>query len=80
MEAMTTILGGRLRVGVLLQGKKVRDDKKTLQQTGICNENQVDSLGFSLEPNPSKNAPSLCPRDSPHMLDGSAAQHSERYL
>ncbi|XP_022752736.1 telomere repeat-binding protein 5-like isoform X2 [Durio zibethinus] len=68
MEAVTAILGGGLRVGVLLQGKKVRDDNKTLLQMGISCDNQMDALGFSLEPNPSRNSPSLCPGGSPIML------------
>ncbi|KAB5520331.1 hypothetical protein DKX38_024650 [Salix brachista] len=68
MEAVTAILGGGLRVGVLLQGKKVRDDNKTLLQTGISHNNQLDSLGFCLEPNPSRTPPSLCPGDSPFLL------------
>lgn len=68
MEAVTTILGGGLRVGVLLQGKKVRDDNKTLQQTGISHDYPLDALGFTLEPSPSQNPPPLCPRDSSCML------------
>ncbi|KAL1559430.1 hypothetical protein AAHA92_09775 [Salvia divinorum] len=32
MEAVTAILGSGVRVGVVLQGKKVRDDNRTLQQ------------------------------------------------
>ncbi|WCJ20509.1 Telomere repeat-binding protein 1 [Euphorbia peplus] len=64
MDAVTAILGGGLRVGVLLQGKKVRDDNVTLQQTGISHYNEVDTLGFSLEPNSSQNPSSLCPGDS----------------
>ncbi|CAA7036719.1 unnamed protein product [Microthlaspi erraticum] len=53
MEAVTTILGDGLRVGLMVQGKKVRDDTKTLLQTGISVENtHLDSLGFSLEPTP----------------------------
>ena len=51
---MTALLGGGLRVGVLLQGKKIRDDNKTLVQSGICcHDDKVKSLGFTLEPNPS---------------------------
>ncbi|KAL1188033.1 Telomere repeat-binding protein 2 [Cardamine amara subsp. amara] len=51
MEAVTTILGDGLRVGLMVQGKKVRDDSKTLLQSGISEENtHLDSLGFSLEP------------------------------
>ncbi|XVF20035.1 hypothetical protein REPUB_Repub11eG0163300 [Reevesia pubescens] len=68
MEAVTAILGGGLRVGVLLQGKKVRDDSKTLLQTGISRDNQMDALGFSLEPNPSQTSPTLCPGGSPLTL------------
>ncbi|KAF2311856.1 hypothetical protein GH714_027020 [Hevea brasiliensis] len=69
MEAVTAILGGGLRVGVLLQGKKVRDDNKTLLQTGICHNIQLDALGFSLEPNSSRTPPSLSPGDSPFLVD-----------
>ncbi|TYI35197.1 hypothetical protein ES332_A03G059600v1 [Gossypium tomentosum] len=65
MEAVTAILGGGLCIGVLLQGKKVRDDNKTLLQTGISRDNQMDALGFSLEPNPSQTFPSHCPGGSP---------------
>ena len=68
MEAVTAILGGGLRIGVLLQGKKVRDDNKTLLQTGISHDNQMDALGFSLEPNPSQTSPLLCPGGSPLTL------------
>ncbi|KAK8490424.1 hypothetical protein V6N13_076439 [Hibiscus sabdariffa] len=65
MEAVTAVLGDGFCVGVLLQGKKVRDDNKTLLQTGISCDNQMDALGFSLEPNPSNTSPSLCPGGSP---------------
>ncbi|KAJ9172360.1 hypothetical protein P3X46_015608 [Hevea brasiliensis] len=77
MEAVTAILGGGLRVGVLLQGKKVWDDDKTLVQTGICQNNQLDALGFSLEPNSSRAPPSLCPVDSSFLID--TAQPVSRY-
>ncbi|KAJ8558413.1 hypothetical protein K7X08_005179 [Anisodus acutangulus] len=52
MEAVTAILGGGIRIGVVFQGKKVRDDNKTLLQTGISHEYKLDALGFSLEPYP----------------------------
>ncbi|EPS62631.1 hypothetical protein M569_12160 [Genlisea aurea] len=53
MKAITAVLGGGLRVGVTLHGKKIRDDTKTLLQAGICHENsRIDALGFSLEPSP----------------------------
>lgn len=74
MEAVTAILGGGLRIGVLLQGKKVRDDNITLQQTGISHDNELDSLGFTLEPNPSQSSTPLCTGDSPHFLSGDAPQ------
>ncbi|XP_030965853.1 telomere repeat-binding protein 5-like isoform X1 [Quercus lobata] len=79
MEAVTSILGGGLRVGVLLQGKKVRDDNKTLQQTGIAHDYPLDALGFTLEPNPAQNPPPLCPRDSSCMLPCDAPQPLTRY-
>ncbi|KAL5991896.1 hypothetical protein ACLOJK_012807 [Asimina triloba] len=64
MESITAVLGGGLCVGVLLQGKKVRDDNKTLLQAGISNDNKLDSLGFILEPNPSHSPPPLCQESS----------------
>ncbi|KAL0918082.1 hypothetical protein M5K25_010071 [Dendrobium thyrsiflorum] len=54
MEAVTAVLSGGLRVGVLLQGKKIRDDNKTLVQAGISNTDKLDNLGFTLEPNPNR--------------------------
>lgn len=50
MEAVTTVLGDGLHVGILLQGKKVRDDSKTLLQTGISRDGKHRNLGFMLEP------------------------------
>ena len=50
MEAVTAILGGGVRVGVVLKGKKVRDDSRTLQQAGISQSGDLDTLGFTLEP------------------------------
>lgn len=66
MEAVTSILGGGLNVGVILQGKKVRDDNKTLIQTGIYqDDDHLDALGFTLEPNSLKGLQSICAVDSP---------------
>lgn len=79
MEAVTAILGGGLHIGVLLQGKKVRDDNITLQQTGISHNDQLDSLGFTLEPNPSQSSTPLCTGDSSHILPGDASQALIRY-
>ncbi|KAK1409454.1 hypothetical protein QVD17_35980 [Tagetes erecta] len=67
VEALTTILGGELDVGVLLQGKKIKDDNTTLQQTGISLN--TDTLGFILEPNlpqVSQKEPSLFPSFDNH--------------
>ncbi|KAK9063345.1 hypothetical protein SSX86_017215 [Deinandra increscens subsp. villosa] len=50
MEAVTAIFSGELHVGLMLQGKRIRDDNKTLLQTGICHDNKLDGLGFTLEP------------------------------
>ncbi|MBA0842928.1 hypothetical protein Goarm_000162, partial [Gossypium armourianum] len=60
MEAVTALLGGRIRVGILLQGKKVRDDSRTLLQTGISSEDNLDALGFTLEPGPVIAPPPIC--------------------
>ena len=50
MEAVAALLGDGIRIGVLVQGKKVRDDSNTLSQTGLsCREN-LSNLGFTLEP------------------------------
>ncbi|XP_058109614.1 telomere repeat-binding protein 2-like [Magnolia sinica] len=68
MEAVTAVLGGGLRIGVLLQGKKVRDDNKTLLQTGISHDDKLDGLGFILEPNLAHSPPPLCPESSQSLL------------
>ncbi|KAI8016146.1 Telomere repeat-binding protein 5 [Camellia lanceoleosa] len=79
MDAVTAILGGGLRVGVLLQGKKIRDDNKTLLQTGISHNNKLDALGFFLEPNPSQAPQSLCHEDRPFLLACDIPQPLTRY-
>ncbi|KAI3801503.1 hypothetical protein L1987_29610 [Smallanthus sonchifolius] len=65
MEAVTAIFSGELHVGVMLQGKRIRDDNKTLSQTGICHDNELDALGFTLEPNELQLSPFLCPENQP---------------
>lgn len=79
MEAVTSILGGGLHIGVLFQGKKIRDDNKTLLQTGISRENKSDTLGFSLEPIPSKASPLPCPEEHPYLLSCDTPQPLRRY-
>lgn len=77
MEAVGVLLSGGIRVGVLMHGKKVRDDRKTLSQTGFsCNEN-LDNLGFTLEPGPSKVPLPLCSEDPAVPTD--PTNLSERY-
>ncbi|XP_020267619.1 telomere repeat-binding protein 5-like isoform X2 [Asparagus officinalis] len=70
MEAVTAVLAGGLRVGVLLQGKKVRDDKQTLLQAGISHKDKMDNLGFSLEPNSTQAPPPplISPEDPNPLL------------
>ncbi|KAK9154318.1 hypothetical protein Sjap_001798 [Stephania japonica] len=72
LEALTAILGGGVHVGVVLQGKKVRDDNKTLLQTGISHHDKLDTLGFTLEPTPTptptSTPPAICHEDSPHLV------------
>lgn len=60
MDAVTSILGEGLHVGILVQGKKIRDDDKTLVQTGISQDEEHSNLGFILEPKHSQNATSPC--------------------
>ncbi|KAG5515277.1 hypothetical protein RHGRI_036350 [Rhododendron griersonianum] len=79
MEAVDAILGGGLRVGVLLQGKKIRDDNKTLLQTGLAHNNKLDALGLSLEPTVSQSPPPLCNEDHPLLLSCNAPQPLTRY-
>ncbi|XP_072997638.1 telomere-binding protein 1-like isoform X1 [Typha latifolia] len=69
MEAVTAIIGGGLHVGVLLQGKKVKDDNKTLRQAGIAYGNKLDSLGFTLEPNFAEAPAQLVVPEDSHFLD-----------
>ncbi|GFY83600.1 TRF-like 9 [Actinidia rufa] len=65
MEAMTAILEGGLHIGVIVQGKKVKDDNKTLLQTGISHSDVLDTLGFTLEPGSAIVSPLLSPKDPP---------------
>ncbi|KAL3653157.1 hypothetical protein CASFOL_002838 [Castilleja foliolosa] len=80
MEAVNSVFGGGLRVGVLLQGKKIRDDNKTLVQTGISHDNMMDTLGFTLEPSSSAPAPiRLHPEDRPGQMLRQSPQPLARY-
>ncbi|KAK7321520.1 hypothetical protein VNO77_32253 [Canavalia gladiata] len=74
MEAVMTILGGGVHVGVLVQGKKVRDDHRTLLQTGVSCKENLDKLGFILEPS-SFQAPAVCVGD-PSQCEASQPSRS----
>uniref|UniRef100_A0A6N2NCE3 Uncharacterized protein n=1 Tax=Salix viminalis TaxID=40686 RepID=A0A6N2NCE3_SALVM len=74
VEAVSAILGGGLRVGVLLHGKKVRDDSRTLLQTGITSNEDLDTLDFSLEPTPVQVPPHLCTEDPLPLLPCDTSQ------
>ncbi|KAK7385701.1 hypothetical protein VNO78_31506 [Psophocarpus tetragonolobus] len=63
MEAVMTILGGGVHVGVLVQGKNVKDDNKTLLQSGVSCKENLDKLGFMLEPNSFEVSPAVCVGD-----------------
>ncbi|VVA97390.1 unnamed protein product [Arabis nemorensis] len=76
MEAVSVLLSGGIRVGVLVQGKKVRDDRKTLSQSGISCEENLSNLGFTLEPGPSKVHVPLCCEDP--VVPTNPANSSER--
>ncbi|KAK9059734.1 hypothetical protein SSX86_020438 [Deinandra increscens subsp. villosa] len=65
MEAVTAILHGKLHVGVHLQGKKVRDDNRTLQQFGISQNCNLETLGFTLEPSLHEASPFLAQKETP---------------
>ncbi|KAG6404439.1 hypothetical protein SASPL_136687 [Salvia splendens] len=52
MEAITAILGHGVRAGAVLQRKKVRDDKRTLQQAGISQNSDLDTLDEELMRSP----------------------------
>lgn len=79
VKAVSAILGSGLRVGILLRGKKIRDDNRTLLQTGISCKESLDNLGFTLEPtlqkvNPviaSEDVPVTVPYDMPELLTSS---------
>ncbi|KAF8118104.1 hypothetical protein N665_0006s0104 [Sinapis alba] len=82
MEAVTALLGDGIRIGVLVQGKKVRDDNNTLSQSGLSCKENLDNLGFTLEPVSSEKLPiplcsetpfNIMPTDSTNLSERSAA-------
>lgn len=71
MEAVTAVLGDELHVGILLQGKKVHDDSKTLIQTGISQDDKRHRLGFMLEPRHTQISPPSYSEDPCFLTTGS---------
>jgi len=68
MEAAMNLLGGGLRVRVLLQGKKVPDEGATLLQMGISRSAKPESLGFMLEPSPVPTSTSATAAEDPLLV------------
>ncbi|KAI3705598.1 hypothetical protein L1987_75837 [Smallanthus sonchifolius] len=63
MEAVRTFIGGKLHVGMHLEGKRVKDNNRTLKQTGISLNRDLNTLGLTLEPslpNDTSQQPSSC--------------------
>ncbi|XP_068330555.1 telomere repeat-binding protein 3-like [Pyrus communis] len=69
MDAVNAILRDGLSVGVLVQGKNIRDDNRTLMQMGISSKDSLDSLGFMLEPSPVQASAFLCSGDPPFSCE-----------
>ncbi|KAK4551781.1 hypothetical protein RGQ29_032258 [Quercus rubra] len=79
MEAVTAVLGDGLHVGILLQGKEIRDDNKSLLQTGISQVQKRHSLGFILEPGHTQITPPAC-TEHPSMVSGGKPRSLSRHL
>ncbi|KAM4077992.1 hypothetical protein ACB094_09G001600 [Castanea mollissima] len=79
MEAVTAVLGDGLHVGILLQGKEIRDDNKSLLQTGISQVQKRHSLGFILEPGHTQITPPAC-TEHPSMESGGKPRRLSRHL
>jgi hypothetical protein len=73
------LLGGGLRVRVLMQGKKVPDEAATLSQIGISRNAKPESLGFMLEPSPVLTSASATAEDPLLVLSRAANQPAPRY-
>ncbi|XP_062232434.1 telomere-binding protein 1-like isoform X2 [Phragmites australis] len=58
MNVVTSIMEGGLHVGVLIQGKNIQDDNKTLRQIGICRAEKLNNIDFTLEYEAGQDSPS----------------------
>ncbi|XP_073385981.1 uncharacterized protein [Physcomitrium patens] len=79
MDAAMSLLGGGLRVRVLMQGKKVPDEGATLAQMGISQNAKAESLGFMLEPSPALTSSFATVEDPLLVLSRAANQPAPRY-
>lgn len=79
MDAAMNLLGGGLRVRVLMQGKKVPDEAASLSQIGISRSAKPESLGFMLEPSPVLTSASATAEDPLLVLSRAANQPAARY-
>lgn len=77
---MNAILGNGLRVGVLLHGKKIQDDNRTLLQSGISQSDDINTVGFMLEPNsPTQPSPPVGLSEHPTSLPCDSPKFAIRY-
>lgn len=79
MDAVNAILGSGIRVGIVFQEKKVRDDHRTLKQAGISQCSDLDNLGFTLEPSFTQASPSVTLKNSLVTSPCVAEQTLSRY-
>lgn len=79
MDAVAALLGDGIRVGVVFQGKTVRDDRRTLQQAGISQCANPDNLGFVIEPSCANVSPSDTSKKTPVLSHCDADKPMPRY-
>ncbi|CAL0334843.1 unnamed protein product [Lupinus luteus] len=78
MEEVMAILGDSVHVGVLLQEEKVKDDNRTLMQTGISCKENLDTLTVVLEPSSLLTSPAACVSDPSSQLEMSEPARSPK--
>jgi len=79
IDAAMNLLGGGLRVRILIHGKKIIDEGATLLQTGISRNLKPESLGFMLEPSPIPTSPNATFEDPLLVLSRPPNQTSSWY-
>ena len=78
MKAVNAILEGGLHVGVVLQGQRIENDNITLRQIGISHDEDLDTLGFTLEPNLLQATSPISRKDPPVLLPCNKQQDLSR--